>query len=807
MPSEAPEAARASEEDHAPNSDMSIDGDPRLPGIERVDERLIGLLAGALAAQGDAYRPRTHHLHAERPIYTNRLIRERSPYLLQHAHNPVNWFPWGEEAFARARSENKPIFLSIGYSTCHWCHVMERESFEDEEIAALINRHFIPIKVDREERPDIDAIYMRAVYALAGRGGWPMTVLLTPGLDPFFAGTYFPPRAGARRAARGLVEILEERAAAYRDDPEAVLAEAARVSERVRVAARPARPGSVPGAQAIESAARQLAGSFDPAHGGFGRAPKFPQPSRLMLLLRYARRTGDAGARRMLVETLAGMAAGGICDQVGGGFHRYSTDARWLVPHFEKMLYDNAQLALVYLEAWQLTGERSFARVAREILDYVRREMTSPGGGFYSATDADSETPEGHHEEGYFFTWTLPELRTALAPEEARLIERLYRVTASGNFEERNILHLEGSREEARAELGLSPRVFEARLASARETLYQSRASRPSPGLDDKILTAWNGLMVTAFARGALVLGEARYLESAARAARFVLDEMRDEEGRLLRSYRGEAHHRAYLDDHAMMVEGLIELYEASGEIGWLREALALQAEQDEHYATPEGGYFLTADDAEPLLARDRPSQDGAMPSGNSVSALNLLRLSLLTGQDALRARAERLFSASSLSLSQGGSGLGRMLTALDFYLDTPLEVVLLIPDGGSAEALLPALRESYLPNRSLSFVHAADVAEHTALIPLLDGKVAQGGALTAYVCERGRCELPTSELRVFRRQLARAAPLIEPAPAPLLVGTPTPAPWSYDRAQDRHWHPGHRHFHPGPPPPPGERR
>jgi len=743
-------------------------GDPRLPGVARVDELLTERLATALTAKDDNYRPRTEHLEPDgRPLFTNRLILETSPYLLQHAHNPVNWFAWGAEAFDRARAENKPVLLSVGYSTCHWCHVMERESFEDLEIARFINEHFIPIKVDREERPDVDDIYMRAVQMLTGRGGWPMTVALTPDREPFFGGTYFPPRDGARGARLGFLSILEELSERYAQDRESVIADARSLSSHIRASSAPARPGSVPGPRTLALAARQLAPRFDSRFGGFGGAPKFPQPSMLAFLARYHRRTGDPHAKRMVVATLEGMARGGMYDQVGGGFHRYSTDARWLVPHFEKMLYDNAQLAVAYLEGYQLTGDDEMARVAREILDHVAREMTDPRGGFYSATDADSDNPEGHSEEGWFFTWTPAEIGQVLDAASAQLVRTYYGVTEGGNFEGRNIFHVQRPTADVARDLGLAPGELRARLDSARQQLWLARATRPAPLRDDKIITAWNGLMISAFARGAFVLKNPGYARRAAEAARFVLSHVSDDNGRLLRVHAGgSGRHQAVLDDYAFMIGALLDLHEATSELPWLEQAKALQALQDRLFADQEhGGYFMTASDGEQLMVRDRPSWDGALPSGNSVSAMNLVRLAALTEDETYRERAERLFSTFAQGLSEAPSGANALLCALDYYLDRPIEIVLVRPDAQSADALLAPLRLAFVPNRALTVVLESELAEQARTVPWLEGKVAVAGMTTAYVCESGRCELPTSDPAVFARQLATVRSPMTPPP------------------------------------------
>ncbi len=752
-------------------SDPALGGDPALPGVRRVDAALTERLRAAVAAKGPDYVPRTEHLRDDgSPRYVNRLVLERSPYLLQHAHNPVNWFPWGEEAFERARAEGKPVLLSVGYSTCHWCHVMEHESFEDEEVARTINAHFIPIKVDREERPDIDAVYMSAVYALTGRGGWPMTVVMTPDGDPFFAGTYFPPRDGVRGARRGLLSILAELVERYREQPAEVVAQAQALSQRLQAASAPRPPADLPGPETIVATVRSLARGFDARFGGFGGAPKFPQPSRLALLLRYHRRTGDASALAMVLRTLDAMARGGIHDHVGGGFHRYATDARWLIPHFEKMLYDNAQLARLYLEAMQASGAERFGQVARETLDYVAREMTGPHGGFYSATDADSRTPSGELEEGYYFTWTPAELTEALGPELATEVIATCGVTESGNFEGRNILHLPRPLEDIARFRGVDVAELRRNLDEARRRLREARARRPPPLRDEKVLTAWNGLMIGAFARGAAVLDEPAYAERAEAAARFVLSTLRDEEGRLMRSYLGEPRQRAFLADYAFLIAGLLDLHEATGQARWLQEALRLQREQEELFSGEgAGAYWSTARDAERLLTREQPSDDGALPSGNAVSIDNLLRLAELTADGAWRRRAEECLRAFGAELRRRGPGMTAMLAALDRYHDQSRAIVLAHRDRVAARRLQRVVEERFLPNRVLAIVSDESVDRLAASFGLLAGKHVQGeGAATAYVCERGRCEAPTSEPATLRAQLAPVRPLVEPPPPPL---------------------------------------
>ena len=754
----------------------AVEPDPGLPGIDRPDDALQSKLGAALAEKGADYVPRTHHLEEDgSPTFTNRLIRESSPYLLQHAHNPVNWYPWSEEAFARAKRENKPVFLSVGYSTCHWCHVMERESFEDQEIAAYLNRHFIAIKVDREERPDIDSVYMTAVQLLTGRGGWPMTVIMTPDKDPFFGGTYFPPRAGVRGGRTGLIDLLSETAELYREDPTRAIQQAQELSQRIERTTATRGATGVPSDRLIVRAVQQLATRFDPVEGGFGRAPKFPQPARLSLLLRYARRTNDSGALRIVTTTLDKMADGGMYDQVGGGFHRYSTDARWLVPHFEKMLYDNAQLASVYLDGWQVTAKDQYRRTAADILDYVSREMTAPEGAFYSATDADSATPTGHDEEGWFFTWTPGELAALLGPDDAAIVMEVYGVSDRGNFEGRNILYRHKSVPEVARGQGVSRDVVDDALARARPILYAARASRPAPIRDEKIIAAWNGLMISAFARGGWVLGRPEYVSVATRAADFVLGKMRNADGALRRTYKDGVRSRAaFLDDYAFVVAGCLDLYEATDDLRWLDVALELQAVQDAAYWDADGGaYFMIANDGEALLVREKPTYDGAVPSGNSVSALNLLRLYDFTTETKWRDGAEALFAALANRVARGPTAYPKLLSALDYYYDVPREVALVSPGSDNDAATLEVvLRRAYVPNKVFSVTDDAGAEAQQRRVPWLAGKRALGGSPTAYVCERGRCDLPTSDPRVFRKQidLRRPYPSYADAPPPRLA-------------------------------------
>jgi uncharacterized protein YyaL (SSP411 family) len=603
---------------------------------------------------------------AEHP-HTNRLVEATSPYLLQHAHNPVDWYPWGEEALERARREEKPIFLSIGYAACHWCHVMERESFETEAVARVMNEHFVNIKVDREERPDLDDIYMMAVQMMTGQGGWPMSVFLTPDLKPFYTGTYFPPTD--RHGRPGFTSLLTQLAQAWRERRADVEQVAERAAGAIREYASLQTEGAPWGPELIPHAVDAIIERFDPVHGGFGSAPKFPPSMALALILRELARL-PAGPRseqlrRVVTLTLDKMAQGGLYDQVGGGFHRYSTDHVWLVPHFEKMLYDNALLVPVYLDAYRLTGDRAYARVARETLDFTLRELTHPEGGFYSTLDADSEG-----EEGKFYVWTPAEVDQALGAEDARLFDRIYDITPGGNFEGKSIPHLERRTQTWARELGEEPEALEARLAEMRARLLAARAARVRPGLDDKILTSWNGLMIRAMAHAAAVVDEPRYREAAERAASFVLTHLQ-RDGRLLRSWRdGRAPLGGFHDDYAFLIVGLLELHAATGDAGWLTEARRMTERMNAlFWDETQGGYFFTPHDGEALIARLKSPEDGAIPSGNSMAALALVRLARITEDADLLRRAGRLLATHAAMMARAPAAFPQMLVAADFYL------------------------------------------------------------------------------------------------------------------------------------------
>jgi len=709
--------------------------------------------------RGAEYKPRTRHKHADGSAkYTNRLFLESSPYLLQHAHNPVDWHPWGDEAFEKAKKLNRPVLLSVGYSTCHWCHVMEEESFEDEEIARYLNEHYIAIKVDREERPDIDAIYMSAVQALTGSGGWPMTVWLTPERRPFYGGSYFPARDGDRGASIGFLSLLQKLKTIYASQQDKVIEGSRQITEAIRQQLAPQAGDDLPGAKVLHDAIAYYKVLFDSKYGGIAGAPKFPSSLPVRLLLRYYRRTGEAEVFQMARLTLDKMAAGGIYDQAGGGFHRYSTDQYWLAPHFEKMLYDNALLIVAYLEGFQVTGDDTYKRVVKEILGYVKRDMTSPEGAFYSATDADSLTPQEHREEGYFFTWTPAELENALGKADANVAAEYYGVRPSGNFEGRSILHISQSPDEIARRLNISPDQFSRRIAAINERLCQVRRQRAHPLRDEKILTAWNGLMISAHAQAGLILGNSDYIDRAVRAAKFILEHLYINQ-RLYRSYKdGQARHNAYLDDYAFLIAALLDIFEATYDLQWLKKALALDETLAKHYEDMENGaFFMTADDHEVLIAREKPANDGAMPSGNSVAILNLLRLHTFTTRDSLRKRAEKGLTFFSRTLHSAPAALSEMLLAVDFFLDAPKEIIIVTPQKANdkAKPFLTELRRQFVPNRIWIVVsEGKELEEHAKIIPLVQGKTVQNGKAAAYVCEKGVCKLPTTDPQVFAGQI-----------------------------------------------------
>jgi uncharacterized protein YyaL (SSP411 family) len=678
----------------------------------------------------------------------NRLAHETSPYLLQHAHNPVDWFPWGDEAFEKARAEDKPVFLSVGYSACHWCHVMERESFENESIAAVLNEKYVSIKVDREERPDVDQIYMAAVQAMTQRGGWPMSVFLTPDRQPFFGGTYWPPTS--RMGMRGFHEILQLLDEYWRTRRGDVLASAESLTSAVeRMSAIEFEPSDL-NVETLRNAMQSIVHSADRREGGFGGAPKFPHPMDLRVLLRCAQRFGDEDAMAVARLTLDKMANGGIYDHLGGGFHRYSTDARWLVPHFEKMLYDNALLVPAYLEAFQIQKKPDDARVVRETLDYILREMTSSEGPFYSTQDADSEG-----EEGRFFVWQEAEIDSLLGPEESRLFKYAYDVTPGGNWEGSTILNRPKTTEQSAAVLQIDPSELEQRLAAARAILFDSRSHRIAPGRDDKMLASWNGLMIAAMAKAARVLNEPRYAACAERAANFILKSMRDESGRLLHTYKdGRARFPAYLDDYGCLIDGLIELYQATFNGRWMDDALELADRMVRDFTDPEnGGFYYTAVDHEQLIARTKDVQDNATPSGNGMAAYALLRLGRLASRDDLEEAGYKTLQSVSGLLNEHPRAAGQSLLALDFHLGPSQEVV--IVDGAKpaeGESLLKVINDRFLPNALVIKASLENVVAR--LNTHFADRTSIGNRATAYVCERGACQSPTNSADVLSSQL-----------------------------------------------------
>lgn len=685
---------------------------------------------------------RTRHLTPDgRPQFSNRLATETSPYLLQHAHNPVDWYPWGSEAFEEARRRRVPVLLSIGYSTCHWCHVMEEESFEDLEVARLMNEKYVCIKVDREERPDVDAIYMAAVQAISGQGGWPMTVWLNHEREPFFAGTYFPARDGDRGAATGFMSLLQQIRDIYDRDPNKVASTSRELADFIQQSLT--HQGNPVGLRpdALENAVQYYRNRFDPVEGGVGRAPKFPSSLPIRLLLRSHTVAGDDAVLEMAVMTLEKMAGGGMYDHVAGGFHRYSVDSEWLVPHFEKMLYDNAQLALAYLEAYQVTGRSDFSRVAQEVLFYVEREMTSPAGAFYSATDADSLGPNGQAQEGYFFTWTPAELGDLLNETEVRLIRAYYGVTDHGNFEHRNILHTARSARDVAQELGLEIGLFWKTLNEAREKLFQARRQRPQPLRDEKVIAAWNGLMISSYAQAGLILDNEHHLDVALKAAAFIYDQMRLN-GRLQRTFNnGQARLEAYLEDYAFVTAAFLDLFEATGDSLWLDRACEFDEVVESDFEDIEkGGFFRTSHSHEKLIAREKPIYDGAEPSGNSVTVMNLLRLAEFTGRDSYRQRADRTLAFFGEIINASPAAVSELLLAVGFR-QARVKQIVIVPGRENSQEMLNELRKTFVPYRI--FVR---VNEKTKPIALIEGKQATDGRTTAYVCESGVCKLPTTD-------------------------------------------------------------
>lgn len=685
---------------------------------------------------------------------TNRLIHEKSPYLLQHAHNPVDWSPWGEEAFEKAKKEDKPVFLSIGYSTCHWCHVMAHESFEDREVAEIINEGFVSIKVDREERPDLDHLYMSVCQALTGSGGWPLTVFLTPDKKPFYAGTYFPKTS--RFGHAGLVEVLTSIRGRWVTDRQSfdgagnhILAELG--PQLAATEAGDPQPGL------LQNCYDKLNQAFDPVYGGFGQQPKFPTPHQLLFLLRYWRRAHEKKALAIVEKTLQSLYCGGIYDHIGFGFSRYSTDRQWLVPHFEKMLYDNALLAMTYLETYQATGKEFYARVAREIFTYVLRDMTSPEGGFYSAEDADSEGVEGK-----FYLWTTAQVKEVLGEEEGEYFCSFFDISEAGNFEGQNIPNLirrqTAHHHEDQPAAGLpgapdtpsqTPLETEGRLQADRQKLWMAREKRVHPAKDDKVLTAWNGLMIAALAKGAWVLDEPEYALAAKKAAHFIREHLRGSNSRLLARYRdGEAAYPGYMADYAFLTWGLLEVYQATFDLEYLTCAISLTSQMRELFWDDEnGGFYFTAHDAQDVPVRSKELDDGAIPSGNSVAALNLLRLARLTGSVDYEKLAAAQLRAFAGTVSSYPPGYTFYLCALDFAQGPSLEVVLAAGKGSDTRALKQVLSRPFLPGVTmLERIEESNEADLADIAPFTENNVPVGGRATAYFCQGGNCRQPVTD-------------------------------------------------------------
>jgi len=693
--------------------------------------------------------------------YTNRLIHETSPYLFQHAHNPVDWYPWGEEALQKAQQEDKPILLSVGYSACHWCHVMERESFENEQIAAIMNQYFVPIKVDREERPDIDTVYMQAVQAMTQHGGWPMTVFLMPDGRPFYGGTYFPPQDrsyGGNTRMPGFPSILLSLAKVYQEQRAEVEEQATQLAEFLKQHSNTPLRGrgndqlGVPQLSMLLTASHELAEAFDKVDGGFGAAPKFPSTMALEFLLRIHlhQRNGELISSQeqsgpseleMVELSLQHMAHGGIYDQLGGGFHRYSVDDKWLVPHFEKMLYDNALLSRIYLHTYLVTGNPLYRRIVEETLQYVVREMTSPEGGFYSTQDADSEG-----EEGKIFLWTPTEVMHELAPEDAKLFMRYYDVTDQGNFEGKNILHVKQNEQKVADSSGITLEELQTSLKRSREALFAVRERRIKPGRDEKILTSWNGLMLRSFAEAARYLKRSDYLQVAITNATFLLSQLR-QDGRLLRTYKdGRARLNGYLEDYTFLADGLLALYEASFDLHWFTEARALMDQAIELFADEQhGGFFDTGNDHETLISRPKDIMDNATPAGNSVAMDVLQRLATFSGASEYQQRVDEYLQSIADVMLQHPLAFGHVLGALDFSI-SPRKEIAIMGDLQSADtqALLAVINGRYLPNAVLVSASSTDI-QAAETIALLADRPAKDGNATAYVCQNFACQAPVT--------------------------------------------------------------
>ncbi len=681
--------------------------------------------------------------HSKTSRKPNRLALEKSPYLLQHAYNPVDWYPWGSEAFEKAKREDKPVFLSSGYSTCHWCHVMEKESYEDEEVAELMNEVFVSIKIDREERPDIDGIYMKVCQAMTGSGGWPLNIIMTPDKKPFFAGTYIPKEI--RYGRTGMLELIPDIRNIWKKNRGGAESIASQVISSLR---EEEEAGDELKEDVLHAAYEQLLEAFDEQHGGFGGAPRFPTPHNLTYLLRYRKRTGDLMALRMVERTLSALSMGGIYDHVGFGFHRYSTDARWLVPHFEKMLYDQALLAMAYTEAYQATGNDEFKRTACEVFTYTLRDMTSPEGGFYSGEDADSEGVEGK-----FYVWAENEIDSVLG-QDSEMMKKVFGIDKNGNFREegessgKNILHLSKTLSELASDLKLPEDELRRRMTGAGQKLFAARDKRVHPGKDDKILADWNGLMIAALAKGAQAFDLPEYADAACRTADFILSRMRTEDGRLYHRYReGEPAVMAFLDDYAFLVWGLVELYEATFRVSYLKAALEITDIMIEHFWDREKhGLYFTADDAEKLIFRKKEIYDGAVPSGNSVAMLNLLRIGKMIANAGFEEKAAQIGRAFSRTIWQAPMAYTQMMAALDFALGPTSEVVIAgYPGAEGTKAMLAALRKEFIPDKVVILL-SGDDPEIMGLAGYARNLTSIGGRAAAYVCRNYSCNLPVTD-------------------------------------------------------------
>jgi uncharacterized protein YyaL (SSP411 family) len=704
----------------------------------------------------------THASSTDPAPRKNHLAASKSPYLLQHADNPVDWYPWGDEAFAKARAEDKPIFLSIGYATCHWCHVMEHESFEDPEVAALMNQVFVNIKVDREERPDIDQVYMKVCQMMTGSGGWPLTIIMTPDKQPFYAATYLP--RTSRYGRIGMLDLVPRVETLWSTDRESILGTSRQILAALEKT-ESRTPGGALDPAIIDTAYGQLSGRYDATNGGFGSAPKFPSPHNLVFLTRYWRRTGNPQALEMVVHTLEEMRLGGVYDQIGFGFHRYSTDAEWLVPHFEKMLYDQAMLIFAYTEAWQATRNPVFERTVREIISYVRRDMTSPDGAFFSAEDADSEG-----EEGLFYLWTLPEVEEILGKEDAALAASVWNLESDGNFADevkgertgRNIPHLSQSHKDAAGAATVDPEAFDTRLETVRSRLFAEREKRVHPLKDDKVLTDWNGLMAAAMAFAGRVFSEPEWVGAAAAATTFVNTNMRTDTGRLLHRYRaGDASIPAFLDDYVFLTSAMLELYDATHNAGYIEGAIELQRQTRElFWDAAGGGFFFTAKDNERLLVRQKEIYDGAVPSGNSMAADNFVRIARLTGDPESLKSAEQIFAAFSSEAGQMPSAHCQLMSAIQRGAGASLEVVIAGAAGADdTEALVATVGEMYLPQAAVLLVPPGPSgATIRKLAPFAESYEPVDGKAAAYVCRDFTCQLPTTDPARLAELLQEAA-------------------------------------------------